>query len=92
MDCQEARRGMWPPERPRLVGREEEAARRHVEGCADCTAYFHQDRALLEAYDRMRTEPAPLELRERVFDALARSRWEAKAGTDGDAVIAELPG
>lgn len=87
MDCQEARKGMWPPERPRLVGQAEEDARRHIEDCAECAAYFHQDRVLLAAYDRIRQEPAPLEVRERVFDALAHARWEGK----GRRASGELP-
>jgi len=75
MNCSDARVGLWPPERPRLVGGEVAAARRHVSDCGACGAYFAQDRALLDLYDRARRVPAPLDVRERVFDALARARW-----------------
>ena len=75
MDCREAREGLWPPERPRLVGDDIAAARRHVDDCGECRDYFEQDRALLEFYDRIRDQPAPLEVRESVFEALSRARW-----------------
>ncbi len=80
VDCLKARAGLWPPERPRLVGDEVAAARKHVRDCRECDEYFAQDRALLDLYDRARRAPAPLTVRERVFDALARARWE----TQGD--------
>ncbi len=73
-NCSEARRALWPPERPRLVEAEILEARRHLQGCAACESYFEQDRALLDAYDRKGQERAPQILRERVFDALARER------------------
>lgn len=50
------------------------AAQAHVQACPECASYFAQDRALLEVYERARREAAPLEVRERVFDALARAR------------------
>ena len=84
MDCREAREGLWPPERPRLVGDDVAAARLHVEACRDCAEYFELDRSLLHAYDRVRRHPAPLRVRERVFDALSRARW-------ANAVDAEPP-
>jgi hypothetical protein len=74
MDCTRARTGLWPPERPRLVVGDVAAARAHVRACENCTAYFAQDRALLDLYDRARRTPAPLPVREHVFDALARAR------------------
>lgn len=83
MDCSEAREGLWPPERPRLVGGDVAAARAHVRDCDDCSAYFEQDRALLDLYDRTRRTPAPLAARERVFDALARARWDTRGGAPG---------
>lgn len=77
MDCTKARQGLWPPERPRLAGDEIVRAREHVSECEDCGAYFDQDRALLDLYDRVRREPAPIQVREKVFDALSRARWGA---------------
>lgn len=77
MDCSRARAGLWPPERPRLFGDDVAVARRHVNNCPECEAYFAQDRALLDVYDRVRGVSAPLSVRERVFDALARARWDA---------------
>ena len=78
MDCATARAGLWPPERPKLVGDDVAEARAHVADCAECTEFFAQDRALLDVYDRIRGEKAPIEVREKVFDALARSRWQTR--------------
>ena len=77
MDRERARAGLWPAERPKLVGEEVQEARAHVEACPDCRDFFAQDRALLEVFERIRTESAPREVRERVFDALARTRAES---------------
>lgn len=85
MDCERARWGLWPPERPRLCGDEVVEARRHVQACGECRDFFEQDRKLLDALQRLRSEPAPRHVRERVFDTLARER----AGVAGEA--AEAP-
>ncbi len=74
LDCAAARDSVWPPNRPRLADADAIAAREHIAGCAACRAYFAQDRALLDVYDRLRATPAPPAVRERVFDALARER------------------
>ena len=66
MDCPEARKGLWPPERPKLLARDVAAADQHVAECPDCRAYFAQDRLLLDLYDRVRDHPAPDALRERL--------------------------
>ena len=76
MDCLSAREELWPPERLRLHESEVEAARAHVDSCRSCRLYFEQDRALLDLYARVRSSPAPRELRESVFDALAHARLE----------------
>ena len=73
-DCFETRAALWPPERPRLADSAVAEARRHIEGCAECQEYFAQDRALLECYDRIRATRAPRNVKERVFDTLARER------------------
>lgn len=74
MICREVREGLWPPERPRLLGPEVERAREHVRGCSECTRYFAQDRAVLDACHRLRAVRAPLSVRARVFEALAQAR------------------
>ncbi len=74
MDCNNARRALWPPEKPKLAEADVLKASEHVEACVACRDYFAQDRYLLDAYDRMRLEPAPRLMRERIFDALARER------------------
>jgi len=79
MDCTRARALLWPPERPRLVGGDVGGARSHVQGCEDCVAYFAQDRALLDVYDRARSVSAPMNVRERVFDALAGERLSTRS-------------
>ena len=80
MDCLQARAELWPPEKPRLLGDQVARARAHLDECPECAEFFEQDRALLEAYDRLRSDKAPREVREGVFDALAAARWDARAG------------
>lgn len=86
MDCTRARALLWPPERPRLVGGDVGGARTHVQGCEDCVAYFAQDRALLDLYDRARRVSAPMNVRERVFDALAGERLNTRTAEVGSDV------
>jgi len=74
MDCNKARRALWPPEKPKLAETTVLKAREHVEACVECRGYFEQDRHLLDAYARVRRVQAPRRLRERVFDVLARER------------------
>jgi len=80
MDCNEARAGLWPPERPRLVGEDVARARAHVALCPQCSEYFELDRALLDLYDRARDLTAPITVRERVFHVIAGARWWGQAG------------
>jgi anti-sigma factor RsiW len=84
--CDEARALLWPPERPRLVAADVERAREHVRACPECVRYLAQDRALLDAYHRLREVEAPLEVRGRVFEALGRAR--AGPGTGDDRPVA----
>lgn len=79
ISCEDARAGLWPPERPRLDGEAESEAREHVRSCSACARYFAQDRALLESLDELRRRSAPRHVRERVLDTLARARLETSA-------------
>jgi hypothetical protein len=92
MDCSKARRALWPPEKPKLAEADFLKAREHVEACVACRDYFDQDRYLLDAYDRMRLEPAPRLMRERVFDALARERSRGLGLPEQEAVEAPAHG
>lgn len=88
MDCRSVREGLWPPERPRLAEDWVLRARRHVRRCPACTAYFEQDRRLLELYDRLRGVRTPERVRERVFDMLARESADGSpALSAGDADV-----
>jgi len=79
VDCTTARGLVWPPERLRLARGEIVLARSHVRDCEACQEYLAQDRSLLDLYDRARSARAPLEVRERVFDAIAGARWAAQS-------------
>lgn len=72
--CEEARELLWPPERPRLLASDVEKAREHVHTCPECVRYLAQDRTLLDAYHHLREVEAPLQVRGRVFQALAYGR------------------
>ncbi|MEQ9400348.1 MAG: hypothetical protein RJQ04_14395 [Longimicrobiales bacterium] len=85
MNCSEAREGLWPPEQPRLAAEEVVAARAHVASCAECRAFFAQDRALLDAYHRLRGTRVPDDLRTRVMAALDDERSAGVAPTAGGA-------
>jgi anti-sigma factor RsiW len=83
MNCKDARGRLWPPDQPRLARKDVLEARGHVDGCGDCTEYFEQDRRLLDAYERLGQDKAPLAVRERVFDALAEARWQGLRARPG---------
>ena len=91
MRCPEARAILWPPEQPRLAQEAVLEARAHLASCSECTAWFRQDRVLLGAYTRLAAEGAPDEVRERVFDALARARATTRS-THRDDATESLPG
>lgn len=73
--CESARRLLWPLDRPRPWTAREEPAREHLRRCVACHAFFQADatigRSLRGSGAASRAHP---ELRERVFDALARER------------------
>jgi anti-sigma factor RsiW len=67
LTCERARALLWPPERPRLAKGDVVPARAHLAECASCQAYLAQDDLLLSAYDRIRAEGAPSEVKDRVL-------------------------
>jgi anti-sigma factor RsiW len=77
---------LWPLDRPRVHVEGEAAAQEHLRVCSACRAFFERDAALTRVLQRADFETkAPLQLRERVFDALARERalWGADRGQGG---------
>ncbi|MFL5495322.1 MAG: hypothetical protein ACJ8DC_13135 [Gemmatimonadales bacterium] len=81
MDCGKARRLLWPTGGPRELTPALEAARQHLATCPACQA-FEADMRHLAAQigDQAPRETAPLEVRERLFGALAGARAAAKPG------------
>lgn len=74
-DCDEVQELLWPMDRPREYVEGEEKARSHLEACPACQAFFRRDAEITEALRRQGLQAhAPKDLRERVFDALARER------------------
>ena len=91
MDCGKARRLLWPTGGPRELTPALEAAQQHLETCPACQT-FEADmwRLVAQIGDHAPRETAPLEVRERLFGAVAaarvasgtartRSRWHALA-------------
>ncbi len=74
MTCEEARELLWPPEQPRIAKDRVLQARRHVDACESCQDFLAQDARLLDAFREVHRVKAPPEVRERVFDAIARER------------------
>lgn len=83
MDCAEARRILWPPERLRAVDEEVSRAQLHVRECACCQSYLRQDEALLDLYARVRGIRAPRSVRRRVFDTLTAARLAGVSRSEG---------
>jgi len=77
--CNEIRELLWPLDRPREVVIGEAEAREHLEECERCSAFFERD-AMISDVLRTRgvAATAPLDVRERVFDALARERTSGR--------------
>ena len=75
MTCGRARRLLWPDAGPRKVTREIEQARAHVSGCELCKRFLEDMRVMAE---RIRLgvarQEAPADVRNRLFEALARAR------------------
>jgi len=75
MDCSEVRKTLWPADELRVSDDQVEAALGHAERCPACRNFIEEDRRLAEFIrDAVRREPAPRELRERLYTALARER------------------
>jgi len=75
MDCTEVRRTLWPADELRVSDDQVEAALGHAEQCPACRDFIEEDRRLAEFIrDAIQREPAPRELRERLYTALARER------------------
>jgi len=75
LSCEQVRELLWPLNRPRGHVPQEEEARTHLAGCEPCRTFFKRDAELDRLLARQRlAAQAPPELRERLFDALARER------------------
>ncbi|MEX2468072.1 MAG: hypothetical protein WD995_14265 [Gemmatimonadota bacterium] len=74
-----------------MLGPEVEAAREHVRKCSECTRYFAQDRAVLDAGHRLRDVRAPLPVRTRVFEALAQARQRPARGEHAEPSVPHRP-
>jgi hypothetical protein len=92
MDCMRAREELWPPERPQLCEADVALAQAHLESCEECRLYFEQDRALLDVYDRVRRVRAPREVREDVFDTLARARLDEEVSSSSSLRLSRRTG
>lgn len=92
-DCAHARAILWPTDRPRLAGDDVVEAARHVEACPECARALSYDAALLAAFERVKSDPPPRAVRERVYDAIARERTGSRPapGTSTQAPRARRP-
>ena len=77
-----ARNPFGPFGSPGLVGGRVEDARRHIEGCSACRDFVAQDHMLVDAYEQSQHAKAPIELRERIYAAIARERALAGPATE----------
>jgi anti-sigma factor RsiW len=78
MNCGRARRLLWPDAGPREATAEILAAREHAAGCEGCTGFLADMQGMAEAIRRQGPRPtAPAEVRNRVFQAIARARTTA---------------
>lgn len=80
MTCGRARRLLWPETGPREATAEVVEAREHVRGCEPCRRFFEDMQRIGE---RLRAAAprhhAPVEVRDRLFKAIARARTGASA-------------
>ncbi len=83
MTCDEALERLWPLEGPQLASDEVVEARRHVSTCPRCQEVVQNDRLLRQRLREISLPPAPPEVRERVFQALAEER-QRESGSHGE--------
>ena len=75
MNCGRARRLLWPDTGPREATPEVVAAREHAAGCEGCTHFLADMHRMAEEIGRRAPRPtAPAEVRNRLFQAIARVR------------------
>lgn len=75
VSCGQARRLLWPDEGPRSVTAEVEAAEQHAAGCDECRLFLEEMRRLARLTHDLAPRPqAPREVRDRLFQAVARAR------------------
>jgi len=75
MNCGRARRLLWPDAGPREATPEVVAAREHAAGCEGCTRFLADMHRMAEEISRRAPRPtAPAEVRNRLFQAIARAR------------------
>ena len=78
--CGRARGLLWPDKGPRAVDEETVAAQRHLEGCADCRAFFEEMDSLRGAVrSSLGRVTAPIHVREAVYARLADARFERRS-------------
>ena len=73
--CGRTRRLLWPDGGPRAASPQVIEAQRHLAACAACQQFVRQMRMLGDAiHDAVPREDAPVEVRRRLFTAIARAR------------------
>ncbi len=84
MTCGRARRLLWPDTGPREATADIVAAREHASRCLGCQRFLDDMRRMSERIRDATPRPeAPVEVRDRVFKAIARARTgETVRGTD----------
>jgi hypothetical protein len=79
--CGRARRLLWPDGGPREATAEIVAAREHASRCPLCQQFLDEMRRLSDRIREAMPRPeAPVEVRDRLFKAIARARTDGTAG------------
>lgn len=80
MRCEEARAILIPADEPRIAEADVLRALEHAEACPGCRIWIEEDRDIARLIRRALPRPqAPREVRERIYQALARERAPAAA-------------
>ncbi|MFN2397340.1 MAG: hypothetical protein ABR543_01655 [Gemmatimonadaceae bacterium] len=75
MTCGQTRRALWPDAGPRSATAPILEAQEHASGCAACQSFFAEMRAVADGLREAAPRPvAPMDVRNRLFKALARAR------------------